>query len=160
MILPDDHLISWATRGGLTPCDVDCINPASVDLKWSGRVKVAGKETWGELKEVDTLKMVRGEFYLLDTLEFITIPLNCAGILMLKSSLGRQGLEHSHAGYFDPGFRGTGTLELHVLSPWPITLTKGQRIVQLALEELKAAPSKSYFLTGRYNDQSEPTPSR
>ena len=160
MIIPDSELINWATHGGVQPCDVDLVNPASIDLRWSGRIRIANSGGWDEMITVDKVKLTSGGFYLLDTLEFITVPLNWAGMLTLKSSLGRMGLEHSHAGFFDPGFRGTATLEIHVLSPWPIELVKNQPLVQLVMLELKARPSKSYFETGHYNGQSEPTPAK
>ncbi len=83
-----------------------------------------------------------------------------AGMLALKSSMGRQGLEHLHAGYVDPGFVGTLTLEMEVRAPWPILLARGQRIMQLILERMEDIPDAPYYLTGRYCGQSEPTIAR
>ncbi len=83
-----------------------------------------------------------------------------AGMLALKSSMGRQGLEHLHAGYVDPGFSGTLTLEMEVRAPWPILLARGQRIMQLILERMEDIPDAPYYLTGRYCGQNEPTIAR
>jgi dCTP deaminase len=158
MILPDYKLIEWArNNGGLSPFEPKCVNPASVDLRWSGRYKIAYSSGWSTMFDTDKLTFTRGELYLLDTLEFITMPDDCAGELALKSSMGRQGLEHLHAGYVDPQFSGTLTLEIENRAPWPLTLTRGQRIVQLFLHRCESAPVRGYNLTGRYNGQCVPT---
>jgi dCTP deaminase len=106
--------------------------------------------------ETEELTLNPGELFLLDTVEIITMPENAVGWLALKSSMGRLGLEHLHAGFFDPGFTGTATLEMENRAPWPITLKRNQRIIQLALADVMA-PERSYRVTGRYNGQSVPT---
>ncbi len=159
-VIPDFELIQWALSGGVTPFDIACINPASIDLRWSGRYRIATPDGWSKVHDPGQLTVAKGFFYLLDTLETVTVPLDWSGMLALKSSLGRQGLEHLHAGFFDPGFRGTATLEVHSLAPWPIDLVAGQPIVQLVFTQMKARPEKSYRITGKYNDQSEPEPAR
>lgn len=159
-VIPDFELTQWALSGGVIPFSLACINPASIDLRWSGRYRIATPTGWSAVQEANSITIAKGEFYLLDTLETVTVPLNWSGMLALKSSLGRNGLEHLHAGFFDPGFRGTATLEVHVIAPWPVVLVKEQRIVQLVFTEMKATPEKSYRVTGRYNDQSEPEPER
>jgi deoxycytidine triphosphate deaminase len=160
MIWPDSLLKQWAESGGLSPFEPANVNPASVDLRWSGKSKLAlgtyFKNKWSLLEDSDTLILYPNQLYLLDTLEYIKMPVNAAGILMLKSSIGRQGLEHLHAGFFDPGFCGTATLEIINVSPRIVTITRGQRIVQLALQQMLTAPEISYAYTGRYNGQSEP----
>jgi dCTP deaminase len=160
MILPDYKLREWAQNGGITPYADECINPASVDLRWSGRYRLAHPEGWSEIVSANTLRIERGDFLLLDTLEYITMPADCAGEIMLKSSLGRQGLEHLHAGFFDPSFTGSGTLEIENRAPWPLTITRGQRIIQIVLHLLSSIPDKTYQQTGRYNGQHEPEPAR
>ena len=157
MILNDTALRAWAATGGLTPYDPDNINPASIDLCWSGRLRVAHPEGWSDVVEYESYVLQVGGLYLMDTLEVINMPDDAAGLLALKSSMGRIGLEHLHAGFVDPGFHNaTLTLEIKVLAPWPITLKKGQRIVQMVLYRLNAKPEKTYAVTGRYNHQKEP----
>ncbi len=158
MILPDYAIRDWAEHGGLSPFDPSCINPASVDLRWSGRIRVAHREGWSGVEERDEWILRPGSLYLLDTLEVVTMPNDLAGVLALKSSMGRQGLEHLHAGFADPGFTGTLTLEMEVRAPWPILLARGQRIMQLILERMEGAPERPYSVTGRYCRQNEPQP--
>jgi len=159
MILCDWQLKKWARGGGLNPFEASCINPASVDLRWSGRFRLAQIEGWGPLITVEDGWVFKpGLFYLLDTLETASMPSACAGFLALKSSLGRRGLEHLHAGWVDPGFRGTLTLEVAVRAPWDVELVKGESIVQLILERLEKKPSMVY--SGHYQDQMGPTEER
>ena len=72
----------------------------------------------------------------------------CTGELRLKSSAARNGLDHALAGWIDPGFDGTLTLELHAHRP--IELQAGKAYVQLVVASCLATPARSYQQTGRY----------
>ena len=162
MVMTDTDIHAWATGGGVSPYSPELVNPASIDLRFSGRVRypVNSPELWGDVAEVEELTMQRGDFVLLDTLEYICMPIDWGGNLMLKSSMGRRGVEHLHAGWFDPSFEGTATLEMVHLHPYPITLKAGQPIVQLVLVRTLNRPARGYDVTGRYNGQNGPQPSR
>ncbi|HEY8022351.1 MAG TPA: hypothetical protein VIH93_14700, partial [Thermoanaerobaculia bacterium] len=54
-----------------------------------------------------------GEVVLASTIEYVKIPRSVACDLKLKSTLGRLWINHSMAGWCDPGFEGNITLELH-----------------------------------------------
>lgn len=157
MILPYQDIVKWASSGGVSPYDPELVNPASIDLRWSGRFRMATPNGWGDETLAECLTLHRGEFFLLDTLEYIKVSVHHAGLLSLKSSLGRSGLEHLHAGWFDPGFEGTATLEVENRAPWSLNIAKGQPIIQLALIEMKAEPMVSYRDVGRYQHQRGPT---
>jgi dCTP deaminase len=161
MIWPDWLLRKWLLEaGGLKPYDMECVNPASVDLRWSGRYRRAlDTGVWSEvykMQDHEHLVIRPGELVLMDTLETICMPSNCCGMITLKSSIGRMGLEHMHAGFFDPGFHGTGTLEMYGAAPWPIKIKPMQRIVQIVLMELHGYPDDQY--NGRYQGDLEPMP--
>lgn len=174
MIYPDHMLEKWATGGGLRPFDPALLNPGSVDLRWSGRYRmalrgpkneigqaIASVKGWkgayhAEAQLAQVLVLMPGDLYLLDTAERIVIPDDACGDVKLKSSLGRVGLEHLHAGWCDPGFSGTLTLEVTNMAPWPIEIHTGDPIVQLVLMAMLAPPNKTYRDTGRYNGQREP----
>lgn len=158
MILPDYLLKDWAGNGGLTPYDPECVNPASVDLRWSGRYRTCTHLGWSDVKESDELIIQPGHLHLLDTMEVVNMPIDCCGMITLKSSMGRQGLEHLHAGFFDPGFCGTATLEMHVVGPHAVTLVKGQRVVQITIMEMIDKPNNIY--AGKYQGDLAPTPSK
>lgn len=181
MILTDEGLMDWGRMGGIEPFDERNINATSVDFCWSGNFRRPIKHDWhgrdpldfaivdnpnplprwGEVEHAEYLMILPNEFYLLDTLEYITMPDDCAGLLLLKSSWGRAGAEHLHAGLFEPQFHGTGTLEIVNLHPSPVTLKKGDRFVQLMLVKTDGLPSiVPYSKVGRYSGQSLPEPSK
>jgi deoxycytidine triphosphate deaminase len=80
-----------------------------------------------------------------------------------NSSLGRLGLLiHSTAGYVDPGWQGTLTLELSNVANLPIALYFGMRIGQISFFRMSSAVERPYGspeLGSKYQGQSEPTAS-
>lgn len=183
MVLNDVLIREYCEAGMVSPFEPKMVNPASLDLRWSGwsrepRPEWYSKEfvqnqiirlnrtwedvkngLWGEPTKTDYIVLRPGCFVLVDTMEYVKMPLKLCGNLMLKSSLGRMGLEHLHAGFFDPGFMGTATLELVNVAPWPVLLKAGQPIVQLVFMECYP-PVIGYDKTGRYNGQSNPQPAK
>ena len=154
MILPDYLLRQWASAGGVKPFDPACINPASVDLRIATD-HVIGLNGW-EHNGSPLLHLGIGNLVLVSTIEYIKMPHDCAGVVYLKSSLARQGLDHALAGFIDPGFCGSLTLELH--AHCPITLHHNQRIIQLVLHRLETPPESTYH--GKYQGQTGPTSAR
>jgi len=155
MILPDYKLREWAFGGGLTPFDPECVNPASVDLRVSTKYLI-GLSGWPGCPVAGQWVIKPGYPVLLSTIEFVRMPSDCAGVLYLKSSLARQGLDHALAGFVDPGFRGELTMELH--AHCPVTVEHGQRVVQLVLYRMESSPEKTYC--GKYQNQRGPTEAR
>lgn len=156
--MPDWMLKEWACkRDGLIPFELKCVNPASVDLRWSGKWRSSTYDGgWSEVHEAEVMTIQPQRLVLMDTLEAVRMPDDWAGQITLKSSIGRAGLEHMHAGWIDPGFCGTITLEMYVAAPWPVTIHKHQRLVQLTLIQLAAKPHQIY--NGRYQGDYMPTP--
>ncbi|MEK6721822.1 MAG: dCTP deaminase [Chloroflexota bacterium] len=80
-----------------------------------------------------------------------------------NSSLGRLGLLiHSTAGYVDPGWKGTLTLELSNVANLPIALYHGMRIGQISFFRMSSPVERPYGspeLGSKYQGQSEPTAS-
>jgi dCTP deaminase len=149
----DVKLRQWIQAGGVTPANYDCINPASVDL----HIDRHFIDLWtDEHLEAETLELKPGMAILATTVEVITIPPDAAATVYLKSSRARQGLDHALAGWIDPGFSGQITLELHAHRPF--TITAGQRVIQLVLQQLIAPALHPY--AGRYQHQRGPTPMR
>lgn len=168
----------WINRNDwiADPFDKEYVNPASLDLRFSGRFRRPQKlspdyvvETWDKKNldmlfhaydETDILWIYPGEFLLVDTIEKVQIPIDISGMVLLKSTIARFGLEHLHAGFFDPGFGyenpSTATLELLNVSPWILAIRKGQPIVQIAFTKMFEQPEKDYRFTGRYNGQTIP----
>jgi len=177
LIWNDKHIWYWA-KDNVFPFDKELINPASIDLRLGHRIKTAkwywrpvlwriayklGLPQWSEQRYFETYLLKPGEFVLCSSLELTRIPDDSIGILYSKSSTGRRGIEHLHAGYGDPGFGNNKiggadwTWELTNAAPWPNLLTAGEPLMQLVLARLVDRPSRTYKETGRYNNQIGPT---
>lgn len=104
------------------------------------------------------------EFVLGRTIEHIQLPPNLVGRIEGKSSLGRLGLSiHATAGFIDPGFEGTITLEITNDNVVPIILRPGQAICQLSLMTLTDTVKRPYGhpdLKSKYQGQTSTTESR
>jgi len=105
-----------------------------------------------------------GEFVLGRTQEYVELPDDVVARIEGKSSLGRLGLiVHATAGFVDPGFRGTLTLEITNLTRVPIKLYAGLPIAQLSFMALDRAAERPYGspeLGSHYHGQVEATESR
>ena len=122
-------------------------------------------QMWGEPFEVTgycLIPLCKGpDFILGHSLEFVNIPDDMSAILYSKSSTGRRGVEHLHAGYGDPGWHDSQwTWEIHNVAPWPIKLVAGKPLMQQVMIRMTETPLRNYAETGRYNRQSGPTPER
>ncbi len=154
MIWNDEKLQFGCFRSALvSPLGDGCINPASIDLRIDGHF--IDLHT-GEPFQDDCIAIQPGDAILATTIEIVRIPVDAAASIYLKSSMARKGLDHALAGWIDPGFQGQITLELHAHRP--LTLTRGQRVIQMVVWSLNAPSAKPY--QGRYQFQRGPTPAR
>ena len=78
--------------------------------------------------------------------------------------MGRLGLLiHSTAGYVDPGWEGTLTLELSNVANLPIMLYDGMKIGQVSFQRLSSPVEVGYGdarIGSKYRGQTDPTASR
>lgn len=104
-----------------------------------------------------------GEFVLGVTREKIKVPDDLVVRVEGRSSLGRLGIiVHSTAGFVDPGFEGTITLEISNLNRLPVALYPGMRVCQLAFEMMTSPAETPYNLKlgSKYLGQKLPEESR
>jgi dCTP deaminase len=163
----------------IEPFDPDDIQPSSVDLHLGSGFQVfrnsrypyidpsreqAGLMELVSATEGEPFVLHPGEFVLAATIERIVLPDDIVARLEGKSSLGRLGLLiHSTAGYVDPGWDGTLTLELSNVANLPIVLTPGMPIGQISFSQMTTSVDRPYGTPGlgsRYQGQVDPTPSR
>ena len=179
----DRTIIEYCNHSALVaPFDPANVNPASIDLclgtsyrlphpMWQSsgtRISVADPAhlatlpMWGDerIMPPEGIVIAPGQFILCCSLESACIPVNAAAFLVSKSSMGRIGLEHLHAGLADPGFHGQWTWELHNVAPWPIALIPGKRYMQMVVYDMVEPPARDYSQTGRYQNQTGATPAR
>lgn len=180
-VLSDGTILALieADRLRIEPWDATMLQPASVDLRLGDSFRVFHNHRISAIdlrnppanltEEVvipsgGTFMIHPGEFCLGRTAESVAIPDDIVARIEGKSSLGRLGLiVHATAGFCDPGFRGTLTLELANLTRIPIKLHPGLPIAQLsfmALDRPALRPYGSEGLGSHYQDQVAATESR
>ena len=98
-----------------------------------------------EVENGDPFIVQPGEFILGVTQETVTIPDDLVARVEGRSSLGRLGIiVHSTAGFVDPGFSGTITLEISNLNRLPVALYPGMRVCQIAFEQMSSPAQTPY----------------
>ena len=136
------------------------ISPASIDLKLGNVFKVFDitKECLLDTKKglpqdfIITYRIKEGapfivhpnHFVLAHTREYIKVPENLVLRVEGKSTLARMGILVHTAGFVDPGYEGTLTLEISNQSNLPVALYPGMYICQIAVEYLSSPAECSY----------------
>jgi dCTP deaminase len=168
-----------AGRLVVDPYDPAMVQPSSIDLRLgdSFRVFHNHRVTAIDLREPpdnlteevvigegEPFVIHPGEFCLGRTLEWVELPHDVVSRVEGKSSIGRLGLiVHATAGFVDPGWKGTLTLELNNLTRVPIKLYTGLPIAQLSFMALDAPAERPYGSPGlgsHYQGQRAATESR
>lgn len=157
MILCDRDLKTLAKAGMLVePYDESLVNPASIDIRIGLNIIREVRGGWkdyyiGDSTRESPIIINPGEFILVETLEKLIVPNGYAVECRLKSSLARSGLDHLLAFWFDPGWKGVGTLELrNVTNSKEVYLWYGRPIVQIIVHRLSGDAEKPY--EGRYQN--------
>jgi dCTP deaminase len=166
-------------RVRVEPFDDTMVQPASIDLRLGSSFRVFHNHRIGAIDLADPPKNLTehveiddgesfvihpGEFVLGRTQEHVELPDDVVARIEGKSSLGRLGLiVHATAGFVDPGFKGTLTLEITNLTRVPIILWPGKPIAQLSFMALDQPAQRPYGhpdLGSHYHGQVEATESR
>ena len=139
----------------------DQIGPASIDLKLNHIFKIFDI-TKHHLLDVRkglpkenfmiTYKVRQGSYFILhpnnfvlvDTKEYIKVPNNLVLRVEGKSTLARMGILVHTAGFVDPGYEGTITLEISNQSNLPVALYPDMYICQIAVEYLSSPAEVPY----------------
>lgn len=181
MLLSDSDIRQHINSGhiGIDPLDKAMIQPSSYDVCLDSsfrifenhghthidpRIEQRNLATLFRVADDEAYVLHPGEFVLGSTVETVAMPDDLAARLEGKSSLGRLGLVvHSTAGFIDPGFEGTITLELSNINTLPIKLWPGMAIGQLCFFQLSSPavyPYGSEANGSKYQNQHGPTASR
>jgi len=180
-VLSDGTIRRLVEQGRIViePWHPELVQPASVDLKLGDTFRVFHNHRTAaiDLREPPTnlteeipvaegeaFVIHPGEFALGRTQEWVELPDDIVARIEGKSSLGRLGLiVHATAGFVDPGFKGTLTLEITNLTRVPIKLYPGLLIAQLSFMGLDAPAERPYGsaeLGSHYQGQTAATESR
>ena len=163
----------------IDPWDPAMVQPASVDLRLGRSFRVfhnfrvpaidlaeppTNLTELVELGDGESFVIHPGEFVLGRTDEWVELPDDIVARIEGKSSLGRLGLiVHATAGFVDPGWKGTLTLEITNLTRVPIILWPGKPIAQLSFMTLDRPAERPYGhpdLGSHYHGQVDATESR
>lgn len=172
MTLVDWQIRNYCHNGMVSPYLEENLQPASLDVRlddtflipdpiWTRYIDIGDPDSFADLYRTvraDEFILHPGQFVLGATIEKVDIPDNIVARIEGRSSLGRLGLiVHATAGYIDPGYRGTITLEMANLLTVPIVLRSGFSVAQLAFEQTEFAQSP---YKGRYQNDIGPKGSR
>ena len=179
MILHDELIHTLAANGLVDPYTPSRVQPDSIELSLGAEYRVARSRIGRQLRRLEnwlhgrkfetakalesdlrwsqprygaTITIKRGGFYLLHSLEDVTMSGVC-GLLFLNSGEARNGIEQAHAGFFEAEFHGQAVWEVTNNHPQPITLTVGMRFGQMLLIQPTGKALLGYDQTGHYNGQ-------
>lgn len=138
----------------------DQIGPASIDLKLHNEFKLfhinelslldPKKGLPHEFMMTETKKdgeafiLHPNEFVLASTKEYVKVPNNILLRVEGKSTLARMGILVHTAGFVDPGFEGTLTLEISNQANLPVAIYPDMYICQIAVEYLSSPAEVPY----------------
>lgn len=149
----------------IDPWKPDNLQPASYDLTLACDFAVLRQEIWKPIRLDESndsrfqrllheeFTLMPGQFALARTEERVKLNHWLAARVEGRSSMGRLGqMVHATAGFIDPGFNGTITLELYNLGIAPIILKAGRRIAQLSIFRLDS-PAETVYESEKYQGQ-------
>jgi dCTP deaminase len=178
VVLSDGELLRAVKSGELDiePFDPRLVQPASIDVRLGSDFLVLGgtprelldprqAQDWMRpvLDASGALHLGPGDFALGATMECIGLPSHMSARFEGKSSIGRLGLlTHVTAGFVDPGFHGTITLELVNVTHRTWVLRPGMAIGQLSVTRLTVPAERPYGPErgSHYQGQVAATPSK
>ena len=140
----------------IQPCSVDfCLSNVfwepvkhkTIDLRKSSLLELSPRRYWRKrvLRSTDYITLKPGKLLLGRLAAKFTVPKDCAGKIVGRSSFARLGLGiHCTGEFLNPGYRGHVPLELFNYSPNPIRIYPYIPICQVMLIKLCSIPSKLY----------------
>lgn len=176
MIFNDTEILDAVAEKKLIidPFRYEYINPASYDLHigrdfWVSiathvldpRSEQSIRENFRHIDESEIL-VSPGEFLLGSSVETITIPDDCVGVVCGKSSSARLGWAIENAGYIDPGFSGQITFEIVNQHKSPNILYEMMPFAQVYFVHMNKKSHLPYYARGgsKYQNQKGATLSR
>lgn len=102
--------------------------------------KTAGVELVAKYRHQNSITVKPGDFYLVRTIERVTMPDNLTASITPRSTTYRSGL-FLRVGNVPPGYCGELTFGLKNEGPVPVTIEMGARIVHIQFHEVKGGGS-------------------
>ncbi len=148
-----ESLLWYDTGKQIWPASLDFRLGKTFKIYRKSRQTVIDSKRWVDSEHVETIELEKwekfvlhpGDFVLGVTAEKIKIPYDLVARCEWRSSIGRLGvIIHSTAGFIDPGFEGTITLEMTNINELPVALYVGMRIWQFAFEKIDWTVTNTY----------------
>ena len=167
-VLGKQEIIRMINRGEILGAEELFLSPASLDFRLGPHLLSLAVDHTINTKSFDDLPWEKhtidegsgfvlqpNVLYLGSTVEELNLPANVAVRADGKSTIGRLGLMvHVTAGFVDPGFKGSITLEM--ISNNPIIVHRGMRIGQFTFQSVSGESREVY--KGRYQSRQNGLP--
>lgn len=149
-----DH--PFSVEDQIQPCSIDIRlsnvfwtsrNNKTLDLLRYNLLRLSPRSIWKSktLGKGEYILLKPSEFLLGCTYEKFTMPVDCAGCCVARSSYSRLGLIINCSGnIIPPGYRGHGPIQLFNMSPNPIKIYPYLPIGQIIITKLSENPDKLY----------------
>ncbi|MBI4252860.1 dCTP deaminase [Candidatus Uhrbacteria bacterium] len=163
MVLSDRTLKKYLSDGTIVvdPLSEYAVRGASVDLCIGNHFLIVDCNSMDVIKmdeplayrelSAESITVPAHTFVLATTVEYVKVPPFLTAAVEGRSSIGRLGLFIQNAGWIDPGFDGTITLELYNANSLPIRIDAGRRLCQLVFYSMDQEVEKPY--EGKYKGQ-------
>lgn len=154
-MLIDREILALADNGIylVTPLVHQNIMPASIDLRIANeRIRFTGEFiTLGDERDeslwvkepFDHLEIPSGETAVVSMKETISMPEDCAGIVLPRSSITRNSVIVQNI-YINPGYTGSPSLTIVNHANVPVAIAPETRVAQLVVFKLGALPKRIY----------------
>jgi deoxycytidine triphosphate deaminase len=167
LVYNQQELVSLYEKGVIQKYENRAINPGSLDIHLGKTIQIERYNESGRpisYRKREKLPMTTvdisekpyvlrpGEFILGHSVEVFDFPEDLGALFRIKSSQGRIGFEHLDAGWVDPDFAGSLTLEYKSMLQFnSIEIQYGDPIGQLLFFPMEEVPAHlSYKKVGRY----------
>ncbi|GAM40967.1 dUTPase [Talaromyces pinophilus] len=125
------------------PCGIDLTlrqisawgSPATIDFDNTRRLASKTSIIPFNLNNSDEGIKLEPGTYLIDFNETVSMPTNCMGTVLPRSSLWRSGVSVT-AGVVDAGYEGAMGAMMQVLNPCGVVLHRNARVAQMVVEEM------------------------